>query len=68
MGAVFAAATQAPLTSLASAVEMTGAFALTLPVMLAVAMAAGISRKLRRGTIYTTNLLRQGIDLGTEPP
>lgn len=60
MGAVFAAAAQAPLTSLASAVEMTGNFALTLPVMLAVAIAAGISRKLRRGTIYTTKLLRQG--------
>ena len=35
MGAVFASAARAPLTSLASVVEMTGDFALTLPVMLA---------------------------------
>ena len=33
-----------PLTSLASVVEMTGDFALTLPVMLAVAIATAISR------------------------
>ena len=40
MGAVFTAAARAPLTSLASVVEMTGDFALTFPVMLAVAIAA----------------------------
>jgi len=68
MGAVFAAAAQAPLTELASAVEMTGAYALTLPVMLAVAIAAAISRRLRHGTIYTTSLLRKGVDLDAAPP
>ncbi len=36
MGAVFTSAARAPLTSLASVVEMTGDFSLTLPVMLAV--------------------------------
>ena len=40
MGAVFASAARAPLTSLASVVEMTGDFSLTLPVMLAVAIAS----------------------------
>ena len=44
MGAVFASAARAPLTSLASVVEMTGDFALTLPVMLAVAIATALSR------------------------
>ena len=37
MGAVFTAAARAPLTSVASVVELTGDYALTLPVMLAVA-------------------------------
>ena len=40
MGAVFASAARAPLTSLAVVVEMTGDFSLTLPVMLAVAIAS----------------------------
>jgi chloride channel protein, CIC family len=35
MGGVFAAAAQAPLTSIASVAEMTGNFTLTLPIMLA---------------------------------
>ena len=65
MGAVFASAARAPLTSLASVVEMTGDFALTLPVMLAVAIASAISRALSYGTIYTTKLLRRGTDIGS---
>jgi chloride channel protein, CIC family len=63
MGAVFASAAQAPLTSLASAVEMTGDYTLTLPVMLAVAIATATSRALSYGTIYTTKLLRRGTDI-----
>ncbi len=63
MGAVFAAATRAPLTSLASVVEMSGDFSLTLPVMLAVAIACAVSRAVSYGTIYTTKLLRRGIDI-----
>jgi CIC family chloride channel protein len=66
MGAVFAAATRAPLTALASVVEMSGDFALTLPVMLAVAIAAVLSRAISYGTIYTGKLLRRGIDLDGE--
>ena len=46
MGAVFASAARAPLTSLASVVEMTGDYTLTLPVMLAVAIATATSRAL----------------------
>jgi CIC family chloride channel protein len=68
MGAVFTAAARAPLTSLASVVEMTGDFALTLPVMLAVAVATAISRGLSYGTIYTTKLLRRGIDIDRSTP
>jgi CIC family chloride channel protein len=68
MGAVFTSAAGAPLTSLASVVEMTGNIALTLPVMLAVAIASTISRALSYGTIYTTKLLRRGTDIDRTTP
>jgi chloride channel protein, CIC family len=67
MGAVFASAARAPLTSLASVVELTGDFTLTLPVMLAVAIATLTSRAASYGTIYTTKLLRRGIDIDHPP-
>jgi chloride channel protein, CIC family len=68
MGAVFTSAARAPLTSLASVVEMSGDFSLTLPVMLAVAIASTVSRALSYGTIYTTKLLRRGIDIDRATP
>ena len=68
MGAAFASAARAPLTSLASVVEMTGDFALTLPVMLAVAIATPLSRAVSYGTIYTTKLLRRGTDIDRTTP
>ncbi len=67
MGAVFASAARAPLTSVASVVEMTGDYTLTLPVLLAVAIATATSRALSYGTIYTTKLLRRGIDIDRTP-
>jgi hypothetical protein len=63
MGAVFTAAAAAPLTSVASVLEMTGDFSLALPVILAVAIATAVSRGLSYGTIYTTKLLRRGTDI-----
>jgi CIC family chloride channel protein len=68
MGAVFTSAARAPLTSLASVVEMTGDFTLTLPVMLAVAIASTVSRAVSYGTIYTTKLLRRGTDIDRATP
>ena len=68
MGAVFTSAARAPLTSLASVVEMTGDFTLTLPVMLAVAVASTVSRAVSYGTIYTTKLLRSGTDIDRATP
>ncbi len=56
MGGVFAGATQAPLTAIASVLEMTGNFTLTLPVMLACGIAAATSKQLTCGSIYTTKL------------
>jgi hypothetical protein len=43
-------------------------FALTLPVILAVAIASAISRALSYGTIYTTKLLRCGTDIDRTTP
>jgi chloride channel protein, CIC family len=63
MGGVFAGATQAPLTAIASVLEMTANFTLTLPVMLACGIAAATSKQLTYGSIYTTKLLRRGIDI-----
>jgi chloride channel protein, CIC family len=68
MGAVFTSAARAPLTSVASVVEMTGDYTLTLPVMLAVAIATALSRGLSYGTIYTTKLLRRGQDIDQAAP
>jgi CIC family chloride channel protein len=68
MGAVFGGATLAPLTAIASVLEMTGQFHLALPVLLAVGLAAGLSRHLSYGTIYTTKLLRRGIDIDRPRP
>lgn len=67
MGGVFAAAAQAPLTSIASVVEMTGNFTLTLPIMLASGIAAALSKQLSYGSVYTTKLLRRGIDIERPP-
>ena len=68
MGGVFGAAAQAPLTSIASVVEMTGNFTLTLPVMLATGIAAALAKRLTYGSIYTTKLLRRGIDIERPKP
>ena len=46
---------------------MTGDYTLTLPVMLAVAIATVVSRTLSYGTIYTTKLLRRGTDIDRAP-
>jgi CIC family chloride channel protein len=68
MGGVFAAAAQAPLTAIASVAEMTGNFGLTLPVMLASAIAAALSKQFSYGSVYTTKLLRRGIDIERPRP
>jgi CIC family chloride channel protein len=68
MGAVFASAAQAPLTSIASVVEMTGNFGLMVPVMLANGIASAVSKQISYGSIYTTKLLRRGIDIERPRP
>jgi chloride channel protein, CIC family len=63
MGGVFAATAQAPLTAIASVMEMTGNYAIVLPIMLAAGIASAVSKRLSYGSIYTTKLLRRGIDI-----
>jgi CIC family chloride channel protein len=68
MAGVFGSSTRAPLTALASVVEMTGDYTLTLPVMLTVAIATVVARAFSYGTIYTTKLLRRGQDIERTAP
>jgi chloride channel protein, CIC family len=68
MGAVFGAAAQAPLTAISSVAEMTGNFTLLPGVMLAVGVATALSKRFSYGSIYTTKLLRRGIDIERPTP
>jgi CIC family chloride channel protein len=60
MGAVFAGAARAPITAVLIIFELTGDYAIVLPLMTAVVLAAGVSAKLSAGTIYTLKLRRRG--------
>jgi CIC family chloride channel protein len=63
MGAIFAAATRAPLTSIIMLFEMTRDYSLVLPLMTAVVISTIVARSLSRETIYTLKLVRRGIDI-----
>jgi CIC family chloride channel protein len=63
MGGVFAASAQAPLTAISSVIEMTGNFGITIPVMLTAGIASAVSKQISYGSVYTTKLLRRGIDI-----
>ena len=67
MGAVFAAAARAPLTAVIIIFELTGDYQIILPLMFAIALAAGGSRLLSADTIYTLKLRRRGIDITQGP-
>lgn len=63
MGGVFAAGAQAPLTAISSVLEMTGIYGLSLPVMLVCGISSQVAKRITHGSIYTTKLLRRGIDI-----
>jgi len=63
MGAVFAGAARAPITAVIIIFELTGDYRIILPLMFAIALAAGISSLVSRDTIYTLKLRRRGIDV-----
>ncbi|ALV37827.1 chloride channel protein [Streptomyces sp. CdTB01] len=68
MGAVFAGAARAPITAVVILFELTGEYAIILPLMLAIVLATATSRLLTRDTIYTLKLRRRGIDLEGPAP
>ncbi len=67
MGAVFAAATRAPITAIIIVFEMTNDYQIILPMMAGVVVATVVSRSLSDETIYTAKLKRRGIDLDRDP-
>jgi len=63
MGAVFAAAARAPITAVIIIFELTGDYAIILPLMFAIVLSSGLSSVLSRDTIYTLKLRRRGIEI-----
>ncbi len=63
MGAVVAAATHAPLTSILIVFEMSGDYSIMLPLMMSCFIASTISLRLSHESIYTLKLARRGTRL-----
>jgi CIC family chloride channel protein len=61
MAAATAATTHAPLMAAVMAFELSGDYAVVLPLLLATAVATAISRRIRKDSIYTTELRRRGV-------
>jgi CIC family chloride channel protein len=63
MGAMVAAATQAPITAIIIVFELTGSYAIILPLMVACIIANIVSTALSRESIYTLKLARRGLSI-----
>lgn len=63
MGAFLAATTHAAITSIFLIFEMTNQYEIVLPVMFACVVGTLVSRSLKRESIDTFQLMREGIDL-----
>ena len=61
LAAALAATTHAPLMSALLACELSGDYALVLPLLLACALAAGVARRLYVDSVYTAELTRRGL-------
>lgn len=62
MAALFAAASEAPITAIMIVFEMSDDYTIILPLMICAVIATIIGRWLIRGTIYELKLVRRGID------
>ncbi|HLI97329.1 MAG TPA: chloride channel protein [Candidatus Baltobacteraceae bacterium] len=62
MAAVFAAAAEAPITSIMIVFEMSSDYTIILPLMVSTVIATIIGRRLLGYTIYEMKLVRRGID------
>ncbi|MBI4879570.1 MAG: chloride channel protein [Planctomycetes bacterium] len=63
MGAVVAAATQAPITAILIIFELTSSYQLILPLMASCIIATLVAQSLKPETIYTMKLIRRGVDI-----
>jgi len=63
MGGVVAGTTYAPITAILIIFEMTSDYSIILPLMLTCITATVMNSTIRRASIYTTKLLRRGIDI-----
>lgn len=61
MAAETAATTHAPLMAAVMVFELSGDYAIVLPLILATAIATLVSRSLRRDSVYTAELQQRGI-------
>jgi CIC family chloride channel protein len=62
MAAATAATTHAPLMAAVMAFELSGDYAIALPLVLATAVSTGASRRLRSDSIYESELRQRGVD------
>ncbi len=65
MAAGFAAAARAPLTAIIIVFELTGDYAMVLPLMLACGIATWLSERIEKESVYTHPLAERGIVHGT---
>ena len=63
MGAVVAGTTHAPITAILIIFEMTGDYAIVLPMMITCILSTILASSLKDGSIYTIKLLRRGVDI-----
>ncbi len=63
MAATFAAVARAPLTSIIMVFEITGNYALVLPLMLAASLASFIADRINPDSVYTMPLTKAGVHL-----
>ena len=68
MGAVFAAASRAPITAVLIIFELTGDYRVILPLMIAVVVATALAGAVTGDSIYTLKLRRRGVDIDAPPP
>jgi len=63
MGAVVAATTHAPITSILILFELTNDYKIILPLMISCIIATLLATRLEEGSIYTLKLMRRGVDI-----
>ncbi|THB64804.1 MAG: chloride channel protein [Gammaproteobacteria bacterium] len=62
-GALVAGTTYAPITAVLIIFELSGDYKIILPLMMCCIISVVVSSSIKKGSIYTTKLLRKGIDI-----